>query len=627
MARVPRLRLLSAFLLLTSVFSALPSLAAGPGEPRPARVASYTLHARLDTAFHRVQASGQITFTNPSGVPVTELWFHLYPNAFANTHTRFWKTSGATRRNRRPLQDSGQLEVLQLSVQGSENTNLWSNAEPTSPGDPDDATDRRVPLTQPLPPGATLILNVSFVTQLPFIVERMGWVESFHAVAQWFPKVARLQADGTWRHFPYEALSEFSADFGDYDVTLDVPESFRVAAPGESSILSQSNGRRSTRFIMGGVHDFAWFAWDRFEQSSSPIGETRIELYAPPGHARNVQLELAELGFGLPMFQDLFGSYPYPRLVVVHPPDVANPAGGMEYPGLIVTGGPWYSPLLGSRALSSVTFHELAHQWFYGLLATDEALYPVLDEGLASWAELHALTAKYGAGSAYSGFGVQVSASAFAQLMGTTGYRPGPLASSAASFGTFSQLTHSVYARMTLLLQTIGNVYGQEKLLAALHHYSLQNRFSHPPPQALIRAFEAKIGHAAALNLETALYSDGWVDFEPVSVSSRRLALGSWKSSVSVRSNGTLSLPVDVDVAFDDGHVLNRLCEFNTSECSFELESQTPVTSVTVDPRRKIAIESRCTNNTIWHTVPPKPSLLLERLIYALQLVLGGTFL
>jgi aminopeptidase N len=299
----------------------------------------------------------------------------------------------------------------------------------------------------------------------------------------------------------------------------------------------------------------------------------------------------------------------------------------MEYPGLIVTGGPWYSPLIGSRALSAVTFHELAHQWFYGLVATDEALYPVLDEGLASWAELYALTEKYGAGSAYSGFGVTISASAFAQLMGTGGYRPGPLASSAASFGTFSQLTHSVYARMTLLLQTIGNVYGQEKLRAALRYYSLQNRFSHPPPQALVSAFEAKIGHAAAKNLETALYSDGWVDFEPVTVSSRRVASGVWKSSVRVRRSGTLILPVDVAVAFTNGQVLNHECEPDAEECSFEFESPTPVTSVTVDPNRKIAIESRCTNNTIWQTVPPKPPLLLERLIYALQLVLGGTLL
>jgi hypothetical protein len=627
MGRVPRLRLLSALLLLTCVLATRQGRADDQREPWPARVASYTLHARLDVAFHRVQASGQITFTNLSAVPVTELWFHLYPNAFASTHTRFWKTSGATRRNRRPLQDGGQLDVLELSIQGSENTNLWSSAEPTTPGDPDDATDRRVPLTQPLPSGATIILNVSFVTQLPFIVERMGWVESFHAAAQWFPKLARLQADGTWRHFPYEALSEFSADFGDYDVTLDVPESFRVAAPGAATVLSRGNGRRSTRFVMRGVHDFAWFAWDRFERFSSVFGGIRVEMYAPPGHARNVRLELAELGFGLPMFQDLFGTYPYSQLVVVHPPDVASPAGGMEYPGLIVTGGPWYSPLIGSRAISAVTFHELAHQWFYGLVATDEALYPVLDEGLASWAELHALMTKYGAGSAYSGFGVEVSASAFAQLMGTGGYRPGPLATSATSFGTFSQLTHSVYARMTLLLQTIGNVYGQEKLRAALRHYSLQNRFSHPPPQALVSAFEVEIGRAAGMILETALFSDGWVDFEPVSVSSRIMAPGTWKSSISVRRSGTLKLPVDVAVAFDDGHVLNHTCEFDRSECSFELESQMPVASVTVDPHRKITIESRCANNTVWRTVPPRPPLLLERLIYALQLVLGGAFL
>jgi len=76
-----------------------------------------------------------------------------------------------------------------------------------------------------------------------------------------------------------------------------------------------------------------------------------------------------------------------------------------------------------------------------------------------------------------------------------------------------------------------------------------------------------------------------------------------------------------------DHHSAASSKDHDASECSFEIESQSAAASVTVDPHRKIVIESRCANNTIWRTVPPKPTLLLERLIYALQLVLGGTFL
>lgn len=603
---------------------ASPALGNLAEDRKPAPVASYALRARLDPERHRIEASGSITFTNRSASAVNELWFHLYPNAFSHQRTLFWRTASNTRRSRRQLHRSGQLDVLELSVRGSEPSNLWDTADPTTPGDPDDTTDRRVALQQAVQPGETLILDVRFVTQLPFIVERMGWVESFHAVAQWFPKLARLEPDGTWRHFPYAALSEFHADFGDYDISVDVPQSFVVAAPGHETLVGEAGGRRVTRFQMPSAHDFAWFAWDRFEQTQSSVAGTRVKAYFPPGHAANATLEIAELVYGLPIMQEWFGAYPYAQLVLVHPPDVAAPAGGMEYPGLITTGGPWYASLTGSRALSAVTLHELAHQWFYGIIATDEARYPVLDEGLASWAELQLLTGKYGSASGYSRFGVTVSASAIAQLMGTRGYRPGPLARPAASFATFSELARSVYGRMTLLLQTLGNVYGQDRLLAALRAYALDNRFAHPGPGALVAAVREELGESAASNLATALDSNGWVDFEPTHLASRALESGHWTSLVRIRRHGTLEFPVNVQVTFSDGQRSNHECMSANSECVFEVESSAIATNVTIDPQQRIAIESHFSNNTLWQTAAPKPRLLFERLVYFLQLFFGG---
>src|SRR5207249_7906402 len=78
-----------------------------------------------------------------------------------------------------------------------------------------------------------------------------------------------------------------------------------------------------------------------------------------------------------------------------HPPDGAVEAGGMEYPTLITTGGPWWSPESGVRFAENVTIHELGHQWFYGLVATNEHEWPFLDEGVNSYAEAESLDARY----------------------------------------------------------------------------------------------------------------------------------------------------------------------------------------------------------------------------------------
>src|SRR5690606_9692244 len=112
-----------------------------------------------------------------------------------------------------------------------------------SPGDPKDETDIRVDLPDEVAAGSTLTLEIEWESQLPQIVERTGYLSDYHFVAQWFPKLARLERDGTWRHFTFHAQSEFYADYGDYDVTLDVPERFIVGASGETIERRVEGGR------------------------------------------------------------------------------------------------------------------------------------------------------------------------------------------------------------------------------------------------------------------------------------------------------------------------------------------------------------------------------------------------
>lgn len=595
-----------------------------PEASRPQPIASYTLSVRLEPSSHRVFGSGTIRFTNASGVALNELWFHLYANAFSHQKTRFLRLAAVSRRsNCAQLFARGSLEILRLSPAGSNATDLWPTADLTTPGDPDDSTDRRVPLSEPLLPGYTLELNVKFVTELPIIVERMGWIEDFYAVAQWFPKLARLEADGTWRHFPYEPLAEFSADFGNYDLTIEVPKGFVVAAPGVRTVLRQDDDRSVTRFRLDNAHDFAWFTWNHFVLSERNAAGVQIQVYAPPGHARNAEEELNTLSWGLNHFQMEFGPYPYTHLVVVHPPDVAASAGGMEYPGIIVTGGPWYLPWSGLRSLGAVTLHELAHQWFYGLIASDEARYPVLDEGLSTWAELEALSSLFGPGSAFSGLGVTVSASAIAAGSATSRYTKGALARPASDFQSFSTLAATIYARTATLLNTLSNVYGKAKLQRALFRYAAAERYAHPNPDSLLNAVELEMGPAAAKNLKTALYSDGWVDYAVIKLLSRKVSTDHWISAVRLLRQGTLDFPVQVALTLQTGEVVFRYWEAGKGELNLEIPASAPVDHVTVDPENKIEIESDRLNNAAWRTEPAKPLALLDRLIYLAAWLLG----
>lgn len=604
------------------VSTALPS-AAWAATASAEQIASYTLSAELDPVRHQVKATGQIHFTNGSAKPVAELWFHLYPNAFAGPDTRFWTTGSGARRSRRAWTTRGQLEVQRLVAQGTE-SNLWQHADLSTPGYPDDSTDCRVPLTEPVQPGQTLVLEIAFTTQLPALVERMGWVETFHAVTQWYPKLAKLESDGTWVHFPYEALAEFYSDFGRYDMTLSVPSGWAVAAPGSCELNRNSAGARNQYHCeISDAHDFAWFAWDRFEHAGDRVGNIDVQVFYPPGHAHNAALELAEARFGLPLFQRAFGPYPHASLIIVHPPDVAAPAGGMEYPGLIVTGGPWYSQWTGLKSLSAVTLHELAHQWFYGVVATDEFHHPMLDEGITSWCEMFALTQRYQNGSAWSGFGMSVSARAVAEFMGSDGYLPGPLDRPASEFGSFAKLAHTVYARSTILLETLGNVYGQQRLLAALGHFSRAQRFKHPGPQQLVDAFEAEMGKEAATILQEALATDGWVDYQPLSLTNRVVRENEYEVTAIVQRRGTLRVPAQVWTYTQGGAVVAGSCDAKSDPCILRFITNAPGTAVLVDPERRIAIESRISNNMLRLEPSRRPSALTVRLTFLIQWLMG----
>jgi hypothetical protein len=101
-----------------------------------------------------------------------------------------------------------------------------------TPGDPEDRTDVRVALPRAIAPGERATFDVRFRTQLPPIVLRAGYAGSFNMVAQWFPQAREAGRRRPFCAFSVRALRRVLLDYGDYDVTIQVPEGFEVGATG-----------------------------------------------------------------------------------------------------------------------------------------------------------------------------------------------------------------------------------------------------------------------------------------------------------------------------------------------------------------------------------------------------------
>ncbi|MFS8065858.1 MAG: M1 family peptidase, partial [Byssovorax sp.] len=214
----------------------------------PEAVASYTLRASLDPAKHTLHGEGRIVWKNASRAPVSELWVHLYLNGFKNEKTLFQRVPLQDFRGNDTVSEHGHITVKRFAVREMDGQDLWPGAARTSPGDPDDETDIRVPLPRPVEPGATITADIAWDEQLPAITFRTGHLGNFHFFGQWFPKIARLEPDGHFAHFAFHHLSEFYADFGAYDVTIDTPDSLVVGATGRLEGEVRTSGRIERRY-------------------------------------------------------------------------------------------------------------------------------------------------------------------------------------------------------------------------------------------------------------------------------------------------------------------------------------------------------------------------------------------
>lgn len=606
-------------------------------------VASYTLTARLDATAHEVRGSGTIEWVNTSRVAAREIWLHLYLNAFKNERTLFLRSPFGAGRSGDRATAWGYVDVERLVARELGNRDLWPDAARHSEGDPDDQTDIRVPLPKPIEPGETLTLEVAFTSKLPAIVERTGYSGSFHFVGQWFPKLARREPDGTWVHFPFHPQSEFYADYGRYDVTLDVPIEMRVGATGRRVDERQDGGRRVVRHVAEDVHDFAWTAWDGFREQRQTIDGIEIVLLHPAGHDANVATTLEALRSALPRFNRLYGRYPHPILTVVHPPAHAPNAGGMEYPMLITTGGPWYAARSGVRAIEAVTVHELGHQWFQGLIGTNEHAWPFLDEGLTTYVESTALSAAHGPGSLVDWPGLSVSDDAARRALSASYGHDDVVARPAAGFASFRHVGALVYARTSTLLGTVGAVYGEAALQRALGRYARRYRFRHPTPKHFLAAVRETLGEEAARNLEAGLFERAWVDYAAESLRSAPVASPAgvfdresgretvtresaasqeWDSRLLVVRRGSLRFPVDVELVLENGERVRKRWDGHGPWIGISHRSSSRVVAAVVDPDRRILIDDDLTNNaTGGGMAAPR---VWERATYLAQLALGG---
>jgi hypothetical protein len=629
----------------------------------PPEVVAYTIQVHLDPATHALLGTESVRWRNTTANPTRELWLHLYLNAFSSNRSTFMRESrGRQLRSSRRVQSWGWTRLTSAAL--ADGTDLLPTLSFQRPddGNPDDYTVARLTLPREVPPGGAVELRLSFETRLPRVVARTGWAGDFHMVGQWFPKLGVLTDNG-WNCHQFHANSEFFSDFGTYRVTVTLPEGWVVGATGvETSrrpVAEGSERGQEITFDAERVHDFAWAAapaslmqvveaefdpardvpagW--LEEAAELLQLSTSELDLPPVHlrlliprdqARLAQRELRAARLGMAWYGLHYGPYPYPQLTIVSPPAAAMEAGGMEYPTLITTGGSrwlYYPPMKWLPFLETVTIHEFGHQYFYGLLASNEFEQAWLDEGLNSYAEA-ACTAAVRRDRLVPEI-EPLPADPWTMDRMNLIRRDAPLTVDTYSwkFRTRGEYFSASYDKTAVALRTLEGLIGAGPFARAMRHYAMTWRFRHPTGRDFQRALEESLGRDLGWFFDQAIRGDAEADWAVLAVRQRQprgLEGWTWKDGqwveavtggeedpgedawdveVEVGRLGELVGPLEVELRWDDGTRERRTWDGKGRWTRWRFSGAKRLEAVIADPDGAWALETRRHDN-YWRREP-----------------------
>ena len=616
-------RLLRPCLPLVVLLWSISAIAQSPFAPKVTgplskRVVAYQIDAKYDPPTHTVEGFETLTYHNLTGQPLDTFPFHLYLNAFQPKSTWMYEAhrDGSFRSSRFDTwqpEEYGSNEVTSLEVVGMGNLTKQMKFISPDDGNPDDKTVFQLKLPRPVAPGQDVVFKIRFRAKFPEVVARTGYKRTFLLAGQWFPKVG-VWWHGQWNCHQFHAMTEFFADFGTYDVKVTLPNNYVIGATGvQVSDQDNGNGTKTVAFHAEDVHDFAWTADPNFkvveDDFVGSVGKVHIRLLTYDGHKHEWQPYIDCALQSMKAFDDWYGPYPYAQLTVVDPPHGAGEAGGMEYPTFITGGSAWFIPK-GVHFIDFVTEHEFGHQYWYGMVATNEFENGWLDEGINSYTEVKVLDNMYGENASILNLlGAQLGERGFQRMEYLSSPDMDPL--SRISYQDVSAATYAdiTYGKTATMLVSLEKVVGEQTLRNALHTYFMRYRFTHPTQEDFMRTVNEVAGQDLSWYWNQAVYGTQVMDYEVDRADStpmkwydenlkEKKGETEYETQVILHRKGDFVFPVDAEVKFDNGESVRERWDGKERWARYVYRKKAQIASVQLDPDYQVTMDRDYLNNS-----------------------------
>jgi hypothetical protein len=585
------------------------------------RNASYTIDVRLDPQARTLTGRETLVWTNITTAAANELQFHLYFNAWRNTEsswmrehrlTTWWSQVAARQPGDFAAIDISSLRLTAGALPPTDLTRAMRFISPDD-GNLDDRTVITVPLPAPVAPNKSVTVDIVWTAKIPLPFARTGAVGNYFFVAQWFPKIGVLDHTGAWNCHQFHVGTEFFSDYGVYDVRMTVPRGWPLAATGrERGRTDNADGTTTHRYVQEDVHDFAWTTSpdfiekrERFEHPGLPPVDMRLMLQPEhvPQAARHFEATRATLRY----FGEWFGAYPYGHLTIVDPAWRTD-TDGMEYPTLFTAGTAWLAPR-EDIYLEDVVVHETGHQWWYGIVGTNEFEDAWMDEGVTQYANARVMAEAFPGGRDvprfFGGFvpwvidDVRWERVIGGDLIGA--YRQSPTVDVQAtpSFRYWPRTSGPMtYAKPSLWLHTLERALGWTTMQQILATYFERWKFKHPRPGDLFQIASEVSRRDLTPFFDQVYRSSAVFDYGVESITSDELDDERFLNDIVVRRHGDGIFPMTILTTLANGEQRRVAWDGASRWHRVTIEHGSRAVAAQIDPDQVLLLDTNFTNNS-----------------------------
>lgn len=580
----------------------------------------YNIAVSLDDENHKLKATWELEYQNNSPETLDFIYLHVWPNAYSSKESKLAKQiyqEGNDYIHFGPDSIKGYLKVEGDITQDGQAAEYSYHAIDII----------KLELNQPLPPNQSTTLAMNYEVGIPSgRISRLGHLGQSYQITQWYPKPAVFDQDG-WHEMSYLNQGEFYSEYGSFDVSITLPKNYVLGATGdlqnsdEEAWLKQKEEEtkqwfekgfdvdslmkfppsdtetKTLRFIQSNVHDFAWFCDKRYfvltGEVEMPHSDRTVKSVAlfTPRNARQWENSIEYLNDGTYYYSLWNGDYPYNHVTAVD--GTISAGGGMEYPNITVIGN------MGSkRQLEIVIVHEVGHNWFYGVLGSNERTHGWMDEGLNTLNEVRYIQTKYPDNESLSdaiGGGFMhmdhLDYQDQSYLSAHSVMRVGEDQPCETTSEGFTSLNYGLimYQKTGLIFNYLRDYLGDERFDQAMSTYYDEWKFKHPQPEDLRRSLEQSTGEDLSWMFDGLINSSAHVDYRI-----NKVKVDQGKTYVTVRDAGQVSGPISVGIKVDSVWYIQWVNPEDKRPVILEFEGEAH--TVQIDPHQQIPEINR-TNN------------------------------